>query len=174
MSEASAFALMVSFVLAQEGGYCNDPYDRGGETKYGICKAQYPKLDIPSLTRDEAIAIYRRDYWERIKAVQMPEPIGMFAFECAVNQGQGASIRMLQKALGFSADDVDGIAGPVTLARAATCDVNVVLAEFGALRAMRYVQAGTFGRHGLGWMRRLSGSLVLCTTLAERIRKESV
>jgi len=50
-----------------EGGYVDDPKDPGGETKYGISRAQYPKLDIKDLTRDQAIDIYYRDYWLRYK-----------------------------------------------------------------------------------------------------------
>ncbi len=46
-----------------EGGYVNDPHDRGGETKFGISKRSYPHEDIPNLTRDEAIKIYYQDYW---------------------------------------------------------------------------------------------------------------
>ena len=31
-----AFSHALAFVLAREGGYVNDPTDKGGETKYGI------------------------------------------------------------------------------------------------------------------------------------------
>ena len=46
-----------------EGGYAFDPADPGGVTKFGISKAAYPLLDIVHLTRDQAVAIYYRDYW---------------------------------------------------------------------------------------------------------------
>jgi hypothetical protein len=47
-----------------EGGYVNDPQDPGGETNMGISKRSYPNEDIKNLTRDEAIAIYYRDFWQ--------------------------------------------------------------------------------------------------------------
>jgi lysozyme family protein len=50
-----------------EGGYSNDPNDPGGETKFGISKAGCPDVDIKHLTRDQAIAIYYRDYWAKYK-----------------------------------------------------------------------------------------------------------
>lgn len=34
----SGFSRAVAFVLAQDGGYVNDPHDAGGETRYGISK----------------------------------------------------------------------------------------------------------------------------------------
>ncbi|WP_425526518.1 glycosyl hydrolase 108 family protein [Xanthomonas oryzae] len=50
-------------MLSHEGGYVNDPRDPGGETQWGISKRAYPELNIRALTRDQAIEIYRRDYW---------------------------------------------------------------------------------------------------------------
>ena len=47
-----------------EGGYVDDPQDPGGETKYGISKRSYPNEDIKNLTRDKAIEIYYRDFWQ--------------------------------------------------------------------------------------------------------------
>ena len=48
-----------------EGGYSDDPDDPGSETKFGICKRSYPALDIMHLTRDQAVAIYFRDFWRK-------------------------------------------------------------------------------------------------------------
>jgi hypothetical protein len=59
------FERAVAFVLRHEGGYVNDPRDPGGETKYGISKRAYPRLDIKGLTEADAKEIYRRDYWEK-------------------------------------------------------------------------------------------------------------
>ena len=50
-----------------EGGYVFDPNDAGGMTKYGISQRSYPTLDIKDLSRDEAIAIYFRDFWQKYK-----------------------------------------------------------------------------------------------------------
>lgn len=35
-SFSPAFLHALSFIRAREGGYVNDPTDKGGETKYGI------------------------------------------------------------------------------------------------------------------------------------------
>ncbi len=57
-----------------EGGYVIDPSDPGGMTKFGISKRAYPKLDIASLTRDEAVAIYYRDYWQKYGLYKLTLP----------------------------------------------------------------------------------------------------
>ncbi len=57
-----------------EGGYVNDAHDPGGETNMGISKRSYPHEDIKDLTRDEAIAIYWRDFWEEPKIDQLGCP----------------------------------------------------------------------------------------------------
>ncbi len=50
-----------------EGGYVNDPDDPGGETMFGISRRSYPHLDIFNLTRDDAIGIYYRDFWQKYR-----------------------------------------------------------------------------------------------------------
>lgn len=74
-------------VLKREGGYVNDPADKGGETKFGISKQSYPNLDIKNLTESQAAAIYKRDYWDKINADQLPANIREMAFDAAVNHG---------------------------------------------------------------------------------------
>jgi hypothetical protein len=83
-------------VIQREGGYVNDPDDVGGETKFGISKNAYPKLDIANLTEAEAARIYKRDYWDRIEADKLPANIREMAFDAAVNQGVGWTRKALQ------------------------------------------------------------------------------
>jgi hypothetical protein len=61
----SKFEMAIDFVLPREGGYVNDINDPGGETNFGISKKKYPDLDIKNLTVQQAVEIYRRDYWDR-------------------------------------------------------------------------------------------------------------
>lgn len=60
-------------MINREGVYVNDPYDPGGETKYGICKRSYPNLNIKELTLEEAKKIYHRDFWKRGKFEDVPD-----------------------------------------------------------------------------------------------------
>lgn len=129
-----AFENAVEGVLKSEGGYANDPDDRGGETKYGISKKAYPHLDIPALSVQDAKDIYRKDYWQAINAHALPEGVREAAFDAAVNQG----VAWTKRALGRAGGD---------------------LQKFLALRARRYaaiVRADpTQAKFVRGWEKRL-------------------
>ena len=57
------FARAIERVLEHEGGDADDPRDPGGKTRWGISQRAYPFLDLSTLTREAAIALYRRDAW---------------------------------------------------------------------------------------------------------------
>lgn len=146
----SHFERVFRIVVGEEGGYANDPRDPGGETKFGISKREYPNLDIRNLTLDDARAIYRRDYWDRVRGDDLPYRWALLVFDAAVNQGVDPAVRMMQDALGVM---VDGNIGPRTLA-AAHSDDDRRPARFLALRVFRYQRTKNFDRFGYGWVTR--------------------
>lgn len=150
MTYSSEFNYAVGEVLREEGGYVNDPRDPGGETKYGISKCAYPKLDIAKLTKDEAIAIYHRDYWLAAKCDQLPPALGVVVFDAAVNQGVSRAIQMLQSAIGVT---VDGVIGPQTLSRA-KLSPKTALVAFTTERILHYASLPTWKTYGKGWTSR--------------------
>lgn len=125
----SFFLAAVTIVVGEEGGYVNDPRDPGGETKYGISKRAYPNVDIAALTLDEAQAIYRRDYWDKLNCDGMSWELALISFDCAVNQGIGTA-----RSIQLKAQDA---------------------AQFQAERAVHYATLPTWPTFGRGWMRRL-------------------
>jgi lysozyme family protein len=153
-----AFSSLIQF----EGGYSNDTFDRGGETKFGLCKKQYPTLDIKSLTLDQAKKIYCQDYWlpynyDRIKSVKVAEKV----FQATVHTGAKQSHLILQRALkavGHKGLIEDGILGIQTLKA-----VNEARQEC-LLPALRSEQAGVYrllaavkpeqNKFKVGWLRR--------------------
>ena len=141
-------------LLGHEGGYVNDPRDPGGETNWGISKRSYPQLDIKALTRDDARAIYRRDFWA---AVGNAHPaISFQVFDFSVNSGIGTALRKLQQAVGV-ADD--GHWGPVSQAALAGLEVNDVLLRFLGLRLKFMASLKAFDVFGRGWARRIADNL---------------
>lgn len=116
MSEKFDFA--IPYILEHEGGYVNNPNDTGGETNFGICKRQYPHLDIKNLTKESAINIYRVDYWQHYME-SLSTLVATKVFDISVNCGVKTAIKILQRACGA---DVDGVVGPDTLMRCNTMD----------------------------------------------------
>jgi len=114
-------SLALKFVLSQEGGYSNDPADKGGATNFGITHAEYDadRIDrglltqsIRLITAEEVRSIYDRKYWQAGKCGQLPAPLDLIHFDGCVNIGIGGATRLLQKAVGSK---VDGGFGPQTL-----------------------------------------------------------
>jgi lysozyme family protein len=104
----SDFDKAINIVLEYEGGYVLDPRDPGGETKFGVCKRSYPGYDIKNLTIDQAKAIYEKDFWKRSNADRLPWPLSLFHVDCAVNCGNAAATKILQRALVIDDDGVWG------------------------------------------------------------------
>lgn len=152
----SQFDQIIDRVLAHEGGYVNDPRDPGGETQWGISKRSYPKLNIRALTRPDAVAIFRRDFWQRVSGDQLPKAFAFQALDAAVNHGISNSVRWIQRAAGV-ADD--GIVGPRTLAAVAAADPADLVLLFNAERLEFYAKLSTFDAFGRGWTRRVAGNL---------------
>lgn len=150
------FLDLIDRVLSHEGGYVNDPRDPGGETKWGISKRSYPQLDIKGLTRDDAKAIYEREFWQRVQGDKLPRPFAFQALDAAVNHGIGNAVRWMQRAAGV-ADD--GHIGPATLAAVARAEPADLVLNFNAERLEFYARLQTFDTFGRGWTRRVAGNL---------------
>lgn len=146
-----AFDQAIKSLLREEGGYVNDPRDPGGETHWGISKRSYPELDLRNLTEQDAVAIYRRDFWPVIQGDALPPALAIAALDAAVNQGPVPAILDLQQALGVAAD---GILGPQTLAAASRADLIDTLTRVFARRALRYALSRNLSVFGLGWFTR--------------------
>lgn len=83
----SLFHQIIPFIMEHEGGYVNHPNDPGGETKYGISKRAYPRLNIRDLTIQDAVRIYYEDYWED-EWNKLGLPLAACMLDTAVNMGK--------------------------------------------------------------------------------------
>lgn len=118
----SRFDVCLAFVLKQEGGYVNDPSDRGGATNCGITQAVFDdyrarggrsRQPVVGITGLEIADIYRTRYWKVIAGDQLPVGVDLVVFDAAVNHGPKQAVKFLQRAVG--ADD-DGMIGQHTIA----------------------------------------------------------
>jgi lysozyme family protein len=148
----------MSVVLEMEGGYVNDPRDPGGETKYGISKRAYPQEDIANLSVERACFLYKRDYWDAIKADQLPGKVRFAVFDAAINSGVAQAVKWLQRAAGAQ---VDGVIGPRTLQKTMEADPLQLAVQFLALRLEFLTENKNFLAFGRGWTKRIVENLKL-------------
>lgn len=118
------FEPAVEITLENEGGYTWDASDPGGETNFGISKRSYPDVDIRNLTRDEAKAIYLRDFW-KFGGIE-DQDVANKVFDAFVNMGHEA-IKLLQTVLGLSPD---GEYGPQTESHVNATDASNLLMAY--------------------------------------------
>lgn len=105
--------------LGHEGGYGDDPDDRGGETYKGISRRYHPdwpgwgmidqlkgEPSFPSSLyhheelRAQVAEFYREEFWNRIWAEQIPDQdIADELFDTSVNLGVKRAVEFLQKGL---------------------------------------------------------------------------
>lgn len=151
-------------VVGHEGGFSDDPRDKGnwtggavglGElkgTKYGISAASYPKLDIKNLTLEHAKEIYRRDFWDAIQGNLLPQPVDEYVFDYAVNSGVERAAMALQAAVGALQD---GNIGPKTIRAVMGRDPLQVIRLLFVDRAIIFELHPKEVVYGRGWYARL-------------------
>ena len=146
-------------LLGNEGGYSNNPADKGGETNWGvtIAVARANGYSGPMKTMQVEVAkdIYRRQYW-RPEFDQMPYSVAFQVFDGAVNSGVAQAIKWLQQALGTKAD---GIIGPATMAAVKDIDPLVTIIRFNAARLAFFTSLSTWPTFGRGWANRIASNL---------------
>lgn len=118
------FDLAVKFVLENEGGYSNNRDDHGGATKFGIATKFHPGIDVTTLTREQAIQIYKDRYWDTTQIPFIVNPnLRIKIFDASVLIGYGAATKAIQRALKCTGLEVqvDGVFGKKTLQNINDC-----------------------------------------------------
>ena len=156
MNEYPGFARAFARLMENEGGYSDGQGDPGGETKFGISKRSYPTIDIAALTREDARAIYLRDFWLRGRMEAFDPAIGVQIFDIAVNSGIETAIRMLQRAAGVVDD---GHIGPITLAAVTAKPRATMLMLILAERLDFWCKLSNWPVAGKGWVGRAAADL---------------
>lgn len=154
-------------LLAEEGGWSDNPNDRGGKTMWGVTQATYssyrkkigkPSQSVRLITKGECRALYTTEYWEASGCHKLPWPISYLVFDAAVNSGPSRGVKWMQAGLGLKPD---GQVGQQTISAATTAvqegDSTKILAivdarvEFLARLVQGTPSQATFL---LGWWRR--------------------
>lgn len=112
---------LIPFILKWEGGYVNDPLDRGGATNKGITIGTFRHFYGKSATIEQLQnmsdaqweKIFLVGYWRPFKADLIKnQAVANICVDWAWASGATTAIRQVQKLLGVTAD---GIVGDITI-----------------------------------------------------------
>lgn len=165
------FQTCLAVILDHEGGKSDNPADRGGRTAYGITQRTYdayrakrglPARDVWQIDMSEVREIYFADYWTKVRADSLPEPLDLHLFDAAVNCGVSRASKWLQQSLDMP--DADGRIGPVTLAYVNDAvqadEIDYIVSRFLGERRTHYMRLvladGTQNAFLNGWMNRVA------------------
>jgi lysozyme family protein len=174
----STFEIAIPVVLKHEGFYSNDKDDPGGATNWGISlrflQARYlhntdsdidgdgdvDPDDIKKLGKEQAINIYRTDWWEKYQYWRIvSQSIATKVFDFAVNMPAIKAHIILQRAVratnGVHLKE-DGILGKQTIAEVNAANARELFAALkseaaGHYRSINYITADKYRE---GWLNR--------------------
>jgi lysozyme family protein len=139
----------IKLILEHEGGYVNDPDDRGGATNFGIIQTTYDsyrkskKLSpqpVKDIEQSEVQEIYYNNYWLDALCDKLPFNLAIVHFDFAVNAGISQAIKTLQRVLKV---DADGQFGPRSFEALGTAirnrGVNALVDAYSSERVAFYI-----------------------------------
>jgi len=155
------FGEALKAILKHEGGFVNHPKDPGGMTNLGVTKKVWEEWigrpvgekEMRALTPATVAPMYKKKYWDAIKADELPMGLDYLMFDFAINAGPNRAIKTMQKAIGTNPD---GVIGPKTMQALKTADQKDLIAKFSMEKELFYKALPTFATFGKGWMRRVA------------------
>jgi lysozyme family protein len=150
------FEQSLAFLLKEEGGYTNNPHDKGGMTNLGVTHTDWgawigrepTEQDMRGLTPEKVAPLYKQKYWDAMKCDDLPVGVDYAVFDFGVNSGTGRSARYIQSVCGATQD---GIIGPQTLAAVKSMDPIAVIDSLCDKR-LNFLQALSDWQYfGNGW-----------------------
>ena len=160
---------LVPFIRKWEGGFVNDPYDKGGATNAGVTIATYRAYrkqkgyattsvdDLKGMTSVEWQEIFKTLYWDRwradgIRSQSVADILVDWVWASAV-----WGIKIPQRLLGVT---VDGVVGPVTLETLNRLEARKIFDTIKSAR-VQFIddicrRTPTNERFRRGWMNRLN------------------
>jgi lysozyme family protein len=148
-------------ILKHEGGFVHHKSDPGGATNKGITIATYRRYidrdgtvaDLKALTTEQAVKVYKHQYWNAVKANSLPVGVDYAVADFAVNSGPGRATRYLQRVVGVAQD---GVIGPKTLEAVNKLPPELVVEELCDARMAFLKRLKTWPTFGKGWTRRVN------------------
>ena len=165
-------------MLASEGGFTDDERDNGnklpdgrkGSTMLGVTQFNWEQHvghqvthdQMRKLTPTDVEPLYKKKYWDVVRADELPSGIDYLVFDLGVNAGPGRSIKLLQAAVGVPAD---GGFGPMTITAVLAADPVELIEKFSQNKEHFYRGLDDFKTYGTGWLNRVAAVKVKATSM---------
>ncbi len=156
-----SFEKALAHVLKSEGGFVNNPNDPGKATNLGCtqevweewCGHPVTEKAMRSLTPSDVAPLYKRKYWDKVKADSLPEGVDYCVFDTAINSGPGRAIKLLQGVIGV---DQDGDIGPKTLGAVKSFDPKELIQDYSKRRLSFMMDLPAWQHFSKGWTNRVN------------------
>ena len=152
-------------LLMHEGGFTDDRFDPGndddgygnaGSTNMGVTSKVYAEFTgqpapievMRKLTVADVKPIYKKNYWDRVRADDLPSGVDWSTFDWQVNSGS-TSAKALQRNVGAKPD---GIIGSLTLQAIKKHDPEKIVRKIHSSRDKFYRSLDLFDKYGKGWI----------------------
>jgi len=155
-------------MLKSEGGFSDDERDKGnqlpngrkGSTMLGVTQFNWEQHighqvthdQMRKLTPADVEPLYKKKYWDVVRADELPSGIDYMVFDMGVNAGPGRSIKLLQTAAGMTPD---GLLGPITMSAVQAADPVILIIEFSHAKEDFYRGLDDFKTYGTDWLNRV-------------------
>jgi lysozyme family protein len=165
-------------MLASEGGFTADERDKGnllpdgrkGSTMLGVTQFNWEQHvghqvthdQMRKLTPTDVEPLYKKKYWDVVRADELPSGIDYLVFDLGVNAGPGRSIKLLQTAVGVTPD---GGLGPISMAAVLAADPVKLIEDFSQAKEDFYRSLDDFKTYGTGWLNRVAAVKVKATSM---------
>lgn len=169
-------------LIAHEGGFTDDQRDSGnkkgdghgntGSTMLGVTAYNWAKFSgkpapievMKQLTVDDVMPLYKSNYWDAIKADDLPSGVDVSCADLCVNAGASRASKILQKVVGAKPD---GKIGPQSLAAVSMQEPKDLLQKYYDERERFYRSLRDYKIYGNGWSRRNKETLHKALELAD-------
>lgn len=175
MTPDQRFQTCAAFTLHQEdqtdsGVFENDLRDAGGATRWGVTQAALSDWfgrpatvdEVRTLPRDTALLIARHKYWTPSRCDDLPAGVDLMVFDMAYNAGVGRSAKLLQQAIGVTAD---GQIGPMTMGAVVARTPSALVQDLAAAQEAYYRSLNN-PTYQKGWLNRVAARTQAALQLA--------
>src|SRR5246127_5934481 len=109
---SSSFDAAFAALMQNAGGFSNNPNDPGGATMWGVtekvARAHGYSGAMADLPQETARSIAQAEYWTPVHGDDLDPRLAFQLLDCAYNSAAVQAVKLLQRAVGVTADGVFG------------------------------------------------------------------